>query len=69
MLIELVMVLTVFTYGSNFILYMTLRTKEKIQGIEKLSIFFGVNMTVLLLDGIFLFIGKVLSDSGITVLE
>jgi len=68
-LIELVMVLTVFTYGSNFILYMTLRTKEKIQGIEKLSIFFGVNMTVLLLDGIFLFIGKVLSDSGITVLE
>nr|WP_239574207.1 hypothetical protein [Enterococcus ureilyticus] len=63
------MVLTVFTYGSNFILYMTLRTKEKIQGIEKLSIFFGVNMTVLLLDGIFLFIGKVLSDSGITVLE
>lgn len=69
MLIELVIVLTVFTYGSNFILYMTLRTKEKIQGIEKLSIFFGVNMTVLLLDGIFLFIGKVLSDSGITVLE
>ncbi|XUD11529.1 hypothetical protein IGJ55_000684 [Enterococcus sp. AZ170] len=69
MLIELVMVLTVFTYGSNFILYMTLRTKEKIQGIEKLSIFFGVNMTVLLLVGIFLFIGKVLSDSGITVLE
>ncbi|MBO0444787.1 hypothetical protein BCR24_12560 [Enterococcus ureilyticus] len=68
-MIELVMVLTVFTYGSNFILYMTLRTKEKIQGIEKLSIFFGVNMTVLLLDGIFLFIGKVLSDSGITVLE
>ncbi|WP_430608119.1 hypothetical protein [Enterococcus sp. AZ170] len=68
-MIELVMVLTVFTYGSNFILYMTLRTKEKIQGIEKLSIFFGVNMTVLLLVGIFLFIGKVLSDSGITVLE
>lgn len=68
-LIELVMVLTIFTYGSNFILYMILKTKEKIQGIEKLSIIFGVNMTILLLDGVFLFIGKAISDSGVAVLE
>ncbi|WP_086314092.1 hypothetical protein A5821_001665 [Enterococcus sp. 7F3_DIV0205] len=69
MLIELVILLTIFTYGSNFILYLILRTKEKIQGIEKLSIFFGVNMTILLLDGVFLFIGKALADSGVIVLE
>lgn len=69
MLIELIIVLTIFTYGSNFILYLILRTKEKIQGIEKLSIFFGVNMTILLLDGVFLFIGKAISDSGVAVLE
>ncbi|MGM0219698.1 hypothetical protein [Enterococcus sp. AZ126] len=69
MLIELVMVLTIFTYGSNFILYLILRTKEKIKGIEKLSIFFGVNMTILLLDGVFLFIGKAIADNNITVLE
>ncbi|WP_207694577.1 hypothetical protein DOK67_0000353 [Enterococcus sp. DIV0212c] len=69
MLIELIMVLTIFTYGSNFILYLILRTKEKIQGIEKLSIFFCVNMTVLLLNGVFLFIGKAIADSGVAVLE
>lgn len=69
MLLELVIVLTIFTYGSNVILHLILKTKEKIQGIEKLSIFLGVNMTILLLDIIFLFIGKAISDSGIAVLE
>ncbi|MEI5994704.1 hypothetical protein [Candidatus Enterococcus mansonii] len=69
MLIELVIMLTIFTYGSNFILYFVLKTKEKMEGIEKLSIFFGVNMTILLLDGVFLFIGKAISDSGVAVLE
>ena len=69
MLIKLVMVLTIFTYGSNFILYLILRTKEKIQGIEKLAIIFGVNMTIFLLDGIFLFIGKVISDIEMIILE
>lgn len=69
MLLELVIVLTIFTYGSNVILHLILKTKEKIQGIEKLSIFLGVNMTILLLDSIFLFIGKAISDSGIAVLE
>nr|WP_242596654.1 hypothetical protein [Enterococcus plantarum] len=69
MLIELIIVLTVFTYGSNFILYLILRTKEKIQGIEKLSIFFGVNMTILLLDGVFLFVGKTIANNSVAVLE
>ncbi|OEG14873.1 hypothetical protein BCR22_13945 [Enterococcus plantarum] len=69
MLIELIIVLTVFTYGSNFILYLILRTKEKIQGIEKLSIFFGVNMTILLLDGVFLFVGKAIANNSVAVLE
>ncbi|MBO0468747.1 hypothetical protein JZO73_14670 [Enterococcus plantarum] len=68
-MIELIIVLTVFTYGSNFILYLILRTKEKIQGIEKLSIFFGVNMTILLLDGVFLFVGKTIANNSVAVLE
>ncbi|MBO0424289.1 hypothetical protein [Enterococcus plantarum] len=68
-MIELIIVLTVFTYGSNFILYLILRTKEKIQGIEKLSIFFGVNMTILLLDGVFLFVGKAIANNSVAVLE
>ncbi|PZL70921.1 hypothetical protein CI088_13615 [Enterococcus plantarum] len=69
MLIELIIVLIVFTYGSNFILYLILRTKEKIQGIEKLSIFFGVNMTILLLDGVILFVGKAIANNSVAVLE
>lgn len=69
MLIELIIVLIVFTYGSNFILYLILRTKEKIQGIEKLSIFFGVNMTILLLDVVFLFVGKAIANNSVAVLE
>lgn len=69
MVLELVIMLTVFTYGSNFILYLILKGKEKIKGLEKLAILFGVNMTILLLDGVFLFIGKAISDSGVAVLE
>ncbi|MGX7244166.1 hypothetical protein ACWOC1_04895 [Enterococcus quebecensis] len=69
MVMEMVIILTIFTYGSNFILFMLLKQKEKIQGVEKLSIIFGVNMTILLLNGIFLFIGKMISDSGVAVLE
>lgn len=68
-MIELVLALTAFTYGSNFFLYLLLRQKEKMHDIEKLSIFFGVNMTLLLLDGVFVIIGKVIADSGVTVLE
>nr|WP_181429540.1 hypothetical protein [Enterococcus plantarum] len=68
-MIELIIVLIVFTYGSNFILYLILRTKEKIQGIEKLSIFFGVNMTILLLDGVILFVGKAIANNSVAVLE
>lgn len=68
-MIEFVAALTAFTYGSNFFLYLLLRQKEKMQDSEKLSIFFGVNMSLLLLDGIFAIIGKVIADSGVTVLE
>ncbi|MFK4566495.1 hypothetical protein [Enterococcus sp. UD-01] len=69
MLWELIVLLTLFTYGSNFGLYFILRKKKKIQGIEKMSIIFGVNMTVLFLDGIFLMIGKILIDNTTVILE
>ncbi|MTD37557.1 hypothetical protein GIX45_02690 [Erwinia sp. CPCC 100877] len=69
MLLELILLLTLFTYGSNFGLYFILKQKETIQGIEKISIIFGVNMTVLLLDGVFLMIGKVLVDNSSVLLE
>jgi hypothetical protein len=69
MLLELIILLTLFTYGSNFGLYFILKQKEKIQGIEKMSIIFGVNMTILFLDGIFLMIGKILIDNTNVILE
>ncbi|MBP2098711.1 hypothetical protein [Enterococcus rivorum] len=68
-MLDLVIVLTVFTYGSNFILYLILKEKKKMHGLEKLSILFGVNMTILLLDGIFLFVGKMVSSSSVIVFE
>ena len=48
-MIELIVLLTVFTYGTNFVLYLILKNKKSMP---------GINMSVLLLDGIFAFVGK-----------
>ena len=51
-MIELIVLLTVFTYGTNFVLYLILKNKKS------MPIVLGINMSVLLLDGIFAFVGK-----------
>ncbi|MGK0552813.1 hypothetical protein ACSFB8_12175 [Enterococcus faecalis] len=55
-MVELVVFLTVFTYGSNFILYRILKRQKTMNILEKISIVFGINMSVLLLDGFFAFL-------------
>lgn len=57
-MIELIVLLTVFTYGTNFVLYLILKNKKSMPIVEKASIVLGINMSVLLLDGIFAFVGK-----------
>ncbi len=54
-MIELIVLLTVFTYGTNFVLYLILKNKKSMPIVEKASIVLGINMSVLLLDGIFCF--------------
>lgn len=66
---ELIILLTIFTYGSNLLLYVILKGKKKMKVAEKASIFFGVNMSVLLLNGIFAFIGKFIMMNEWLVLE
>lgn len=53
-MIELIVLLTVFTYGTNFVLYLILKNKKSMPIVEKASIILGINMSVLLLDGILL---------------
>lgn len=57
-MIELIVLLTVFTYGTNFVLCLILKNKKSMPIVEKASIVLGINMSVLLLDGIFAFVGK-----------
>ncbi|NSU37976.1 hypothetical protein HRH03_08965, partial [Enterococcus faecalis] len=49
-MIELIVLLTVFTYGTNFVLYLILKNKKSMPIVEKASIVLGINMSVLLLD-------------------
>lgn len=58
---------TVITYGSNFLAYRYLKNRPS-DWFEKIALYFGVNMSVLFADGIFLFIAK-LVEEGILLIE
>ncbi|HCE13315.1 hypothetical protein [Enterococcus sp.] len=60
MLMGLIMLVT---YGTNFFLIRYLKQRPHIDVIEKLSMLLGINMSVLFLDGILLFVGKLLIDT------
>ena len=64
MIVELIVLLLLFTYGSNGLLYLVLKKKPKIKGLEKLAIFFGVNMAVLLMNGFFVVIVHLLNKQS-----
>lgn len=54
--------LTIFTYGANFLLYRFFQKRPDRDVMERLATFFGMNMTVLMADGIFLFVAKMLEN-------
>ncbi|EOL42446.1 hypothetical protein RV11_GL001997 [Enterococcus phoeniculicola] len=68
MLVKFLVGMIVFTYGTNFLVYLYLKNQKKVGILEKLSIYFGINMSVMLADGVLLFFGKLLED-GILVFE
>ncbi|KAF1300610.1 MULTISPECIES: hypothetical protein [Enterococcus] len=68
MIVDVIIGLTIFTYGVNFLVFLYLKYRPKRDWLERLSIYFGVNMSLLLADGVFLFLGKIFEE-GILVIE
>ena len=68
MVTNMVIFLTVLVYGVNFLVYMYLKINHIKDYVEKISIYFGTNMTLLFTSSIFLFFGKIVED-GILVFE
>lgn len=68
MSIDVIVGLTIFTYSVNFLVYFYLKHRPKADWFERLSMYFGVNMSLLLADGFFLFLGKIVEE-GILVIE
>lgn len=57
----------IITYGSNFLAYRYLKNHRS-DWFEKMALYFGVNMSVLFADGLFLFIAKLVQE-GILLIE
>ncbi|MFB5230049.1 hypothetical protein A5831_001952 [Enterococcus faecium] len=68
MVTNMVIFLTVLVYGVNFLVYMYLKINHIKDYVEKITIYFGTNMTLLFTSSIFLFFGKIVED-GILVFE
>ncbi len=65
---NMIIFLTILVYGVNFLAYMYIKIKEIKNYLEKIAIYFGVNMTLLFTSSIFLFFGKIVED-GILLIE
>lgn len=68
MVTSMIIFLTVLVYGVNFLIFMYLKINHIKDYVEKIAIYFGTNMTLLLTSGIFLFFGK-LAEDGILIFE
>ena len=68
MVMNMIIFLTVLVYGVNFLVFMYLKINHIKDYVEKIAIYFGTNMTLLLTSGIFLFFGKLVED-GILLFE
>lgn len=65
---NMIIFLTILVYGVNFLAFMYIKIKEIKNYLEKIAIYFGVNMTLLFTSSIFLFFGKIVED-GILLIE
>lgn len=62
MWVVVMILLTVFTYGANILLYRFFKKRPDRDPLERLATYFGMNMTVLMADGVFLFVAKMVEN-------
>ena len=67
MLVFIMLVIMAVTYGVNLFLIAYMRKRPQIDVVERLSMLLGVNMGVLFVDGIVLFVGKLLLEAAMII--
>ena len=67
MLVFIMLVIMAVTYGVNFFLIAYMIKRPQIDVVERLSMLLGVNMSVLFVDGIVLFVGKLLLEAAMII--
>lgn len=66
MLVNMVIFLTILVYGVNFLVFFYIKINHINNCLEKMSIYLGINMTLLFTSGIFLFFEKIIEDGVLT---
>lgn len=59
---KMIILLTIVTYLANYLTYLFMKHKKIRNGFERCALFLAVNMSLILFDGLFAVIGKVLFD-------
>ena len=67
MLVFIMLVIMAVTYGVHLFLIAYMRKRPQIDVVERLSMLLGVNMSVLFVDGIVLFGGKLLLEAAMII--
>ena len=67
MLVFIMLVIMAVTYGVNLFLIAYMRKRPQIDVVGRLSMLLGVNMSVLFVDGIVLFVGKLLLEAAMII--
>ena len=67
MLVFIILVIRAVNYGVNLFLIAYMRKRPQIDVVERLSMLLGVNMSVLFVDGIVLFVGKLLLEAAMII--
>ncbi|WP_347083460.1 hypothetical protein [Enterococcus gallinarum] len=67
MLVFIMLVIMAVTYGVNLFLIAYMRKRPQIDVVERLSMLLGVNMSALFVDGIVLFVGKLLLEAAMII--
>ncbi|CAI3250180.1 hypothetical protein [Enterococcus cecorum] len=59
---KMIIILTIITYLANYLTYLFMKHKKIKNGFERCALFLAVNMSLMLFDGLFAVIGKILFD-------
>lgn len=59
---KMIIILTIITYLANYLTYLFMKHKKIKNGSERCTLFLAVNMSLMLFDGLFAVIGKILFD-------